>query len=89
MYSHHVCMLREIFAESCPIKTNLDCNYTFPMDLASNGIPFGGKPIGKAIMCARLRTPLKPPLHCTALPYGGVQGGPLIVPHYAARLQSL
>ena len=26
---------------SCYIKPNLDCNYTFPINLASNAIPFG------------------------------------------------
>ena len=30
------------------IKPNLDCNYTFLIDLAPNEIPFGVKLIGKA-----------------------------------------
>ena len=31
---------REIYRESGYIKPNTDCNYTFPIDLASNVIPF-------------------------------------------------
>ena len=27
--------------KSCQIRTDLDCNYTFPIDLAPNSIPFG------------------------------------------------
>ena len=27
--------------------SNLDCDYTFPIDWALNGIPFGAKSIGK------------------------------------------
>ena len=33
----------EFFSESCWIEPNLDCNYTFPIDLASNGFLFGAK----------------------------------------------
>ena len=28
-------------------RHNWDCNYTFPIDLTPNGIPFGAKSIGK------------------------------------------
>ena len=28
-------------------KPNLDCNYTIPIDLAPNGVPFGAKSIEK------------------------------------------
>ena len=38
---------REIFSESCWSKPNLDCNYPFPIDLASIGIPIGVKSIEK------------------------------------------
>ena len=31
---------------NCIIKPNLDCNYTFPIDLAPKGIPIGAKSIG-------------------------------------------
>ena len=37
----------EIFSESWYSKTNLDCNYSIPIDLEPNGIPFGTKTIGK------------------------------------------
>ena len=37
----------KIFSESCYSKPNLECNYTFPIDLARIGIPFGAKSIGK------------------------------------------
>ena len=30
----------EIFSESCNTKSNLDCNYTVPIDLAPNGLQF-------------------------------------------------
>ena len=33
--------------ETCQIKSNLDCNYTFPIDVALSGIPFGAKSIRK------------------------------------------
>ena len=39
----------EIFSESCWPKTNLDCNYHFPIDLAPNRIPFGVK-FGKVLL---------------------------------------
>ena len=39
--------LKEIFPESCVAKPNLDCKYTFSIDLAPNGIHFGAKSIGK------------------------------------------
>ena len=29
------------------IKPNLDCNYTFPIDLAPNGLPFVANSVGK------------------------------------------
>ena len=32
---------RESHSQSCSVKPNLDCNYTFPINLASNAIPFG------------------------------------------------
>ena len=32
-----------IDAESCSIAANLDYNYSFPINLAKNGIPFGAK----------------------------------------------
>ena len=38
---------REINSESCEIKPNLDCNYTFPIDLVPNGISFSTRSIGK------------------------------------------
>ena len=38
---------REIFSQSCWIKPNLDCNYTFPIDLAPKGILFDVKSMGK------------------------------------------
>ena len=31
----------------CWIETNFDCNLTFLVDLAPNGIPFGATPIGE------------------------------------------
>ena len=34
---------REIFSEFGNSKPNLDCKYTFPIDLAPTGIPFGAK----------------------------------------------
>ena len=33
--------------ESCYIIKHLGCDYTFPIDSAPNGIPFGAKLIGK------------------------------------------
>ena len=39
--------LREIFSQFGEIKPTLDCNYTFAIDLAPNGISFGPKTIGK------------------------------------------
>ena len=41
------CINKEIFSESCESKPNLDCNYPFSIDLATNGIPFVVKSIGK------------------------------------------
>ena len=38
---------RELFSEYCESKPNLDYNYTFPIDLSPNRIPFGAKSIGK------------------------------------------
>ena len=32
------------------IKSNLDCNYTFPIDLVPNRITFGAKSIGKMLL---------------------------------------
>ena len=37
-------------SECCYIKTNFDCNYTFPIDSAPNKIPFGAKPIRKDVI---------------------------------------
>ena len=37
----------EIFSESFESKPNLDYNYTFPIELAQNEIPFGAKSIVK------------------------------------------
>ena len=31
-------------------SSKLDCNYTFPIDLAPNGIPFGVKSIGVVLL---------------------------------------
>ena len=42
--------IREINFESCKIKQNFDCNYTFPINLAQNRIPFGAKSIGKVYL---------------------------------------
>ena len=39
----------ENFSESCLSKLNLDCNYTFPIDSAPNGIPLGVTSIGNLI----------------------------------------
>ena len=33
--------------ESGEIKPNFNCNYTFPIELAPNELPFGAKSIGK------------------------------------------
>ena len=33
----------KIFSESFHIKVNFDCNYTSPIDLTPNEIPFGAK----------------------------------------------
>ena len=38
--------LGEIFSESCKYKPNLDFIYTFLIDLAPNGIPFGANSVG-------------------------------------------
>ena len=38
---------REIYYESFQIKQNLNCNYTFPIDMAPCGIFYGAKSIGK------------------------------------------
>ena len=40
---------RELFSESCQSEPNLECNHSFPIDLAPNGIPFGAKSIGSVI----------------------------------------
>ena len=45
---------RKLDFESCYIKPNLDCNYTFPMDLKPNGIPFGAKSNGKVILQSKI-----------------------------------
>ena len=37
----------ETFSDTCKSKPDLDCNYTFPIDLVPNGTPFGDKSIGK------------------------------------------
>ena len=37
------CTHIELDFESFQIKSNLDCYYTFPMDIVSNGIPVGAK----------------------------------------------
>ena len=37
---------REFF-DFFKIKTNLDYKYTFPIDLATDGFPYGGRSIGK------------------------------------------
>ena len=37
----------DFFSESCYSKSNLDCNYTFLIDLAPNGIPYDVKSIIK------------------------------------------
>ena len=39
---------------------NLHCNYTLPIDLAPNGIPFGDKSIGKVYIKVHLRTKKSP-----------------------------
>ena len=46
---------REIFSESCSTKLNLDCNYTFHIDLAPNRIPFNAKSIGKVYLQSNLQ----------------------------------
>ena len=37
----------QTFSESCYIKPNLYCGYTFQLDFTPNGIPFDAKSIGK------------------------------------------
>ena len=37
----------DIDSESCKTKPNLDCDYTFPIGVASNWVPFSAKSIGK------------------------------------------
>ena len=39
-------IFRTLFRNFISSKPNLDCNYTFPNDLAPNGISFGSKSIG-------------------------------------------
>ena len=34
------------FFSFCKMKSNFDCNYTFPIYLTPNEIPFGAKSIG-------------------------------------------
>ena len=46
----------KIFSESCYIKPNLYCNYTFPIDSATNGITFGGKSIGAVLIRSSTRS---------------------------------
>ena len=41
--------LSEMFFERGYFKPNLDCNFTFLIDLAADGIPFGTEEMGK--MC--------------------------------------
>ena len=38
---------KKIFWESCKSIPNLYCNYSFPIDLAPDGFPFGAKSIEK------------------------------------------
>ena len=38
---------RKIIPESYQSKPNLDCNYTFTIDLEPNRIPFGAESLGK------------------------------------------
>ena len=38
------CTQGQIFRESCKSEQNLNCNYTYPTDMALNGIPLGAKP---------------------------------------------
>ena len=44
---HHVWIAymhtQESISETCLIKLNLDCNYTYPNDFAPNKIQFGPK----------------------------------------------
>ena len=42
---------KELDLEFCSIKPNLYYNYTFPIDLAPNGIPFGAKPLNQSEKC--------------------------------------
>ena len=37
----------KLISESCPIKQNFDCNYTFPIELAAQGNPPGAKWVRK------------------------------------------
>jgi len=38
---------RDTFSDSCWVKPNFDCIYTFLIAMAPNIIPFGAKSIGK------------------------------------------
>ena len=44
----------EIDSESYSTRPNLDCNSTFPIDIASNRIPFGFESIGKVYLQSKL-----------------------------------
>ena len=47
LYSEWKSTHRRINYESCQLNPNLDYNYTFSIDSATEGIPFGVKSIGK------------------------------------------
>ena len=40
---------REMLAESCQTKPNLERNYPAPIDLAPDGFPFDAESIGKSV----------------------------------------
>ena len=43
----HFSYTEKTFLDLVTIKSNLDCNYTFQIDLTPNGNPFGDGSIGK------------------------------------------
>ena len=49
------CFILQLFlVYSSMLKTNLDCNYTFPIDLASNGNPIDAILIGKSVITIQI-----------------------------------
>ena len=47
VHAHFHSVHREINYESSLIIPNFECNYTFPIDLALHGIPFGDESINR------------------------------------------